>query len=354
MSTTPAATWTAVTALLAALTSTGSVTAAEKPWIEVRSPHFLVVANTSEGDARDIGWQFEQVRVAFQLIWPWARRESGRPFVVFALRDKKDVRELAPKFWENGGDGASAVSVSGRDKDYFALLTGLSPADELGTNPYYYAYWGYATQMLEANYPGQLPPWFKRGMADFFANTLVQKKQVQLGRIIRHHARTLGERSRMSVAEILETDWKSEWVTDDGRRSVFDAHAWMLVHYLTLGEDRAWLAKFNRYAEFLKQGVSPTAAFAQAMGDMPAVERGYRDYVGRTLYAYVSFQTDVNVKPAGFPVRALPPAESLALRAGFHVAMRRPAEARALLAEARKAEPPSIVADEVEAQLLES
>ena len=264
------------------------------------------------------------------------------------------MRELAPKFWENGGDGASAVSVSGRDKDYFALLTGLSPADELGTNPYYYAYWGYATQMLEANYPGQLPPWFKRGMADFFANTLVQKKQVQLGRIIRHHARTLGERSRMSVAEILETDWKSEWVTDDGRRSVFDAHAWMLVHYLTLGEDRAWLAKFNRYAELLKQGVSPTAAFAQAMGDMPAVERGFRDYVGRTLYAYVSFQTDVNVKPAGFPVRALPPAESLALRAGFHVAMRRPAEARALLAEARKAEPPSVVTDEVEALLLES
>jgi TPR repeat protein len=354
MSRTPAAPWAAVTVLVAALTSSGSVTAAEKPWIEVRTPHFLVVANTGEGDARDIGWQFEQVRVAFQLIWPWARRESGRPFVVFAVRDKRDLRELAPKFWENGGDGTSAVSVSGRDKDYFALLAGLSPADDVGTNPYYYAYWGYATQMLEANYPGRLPPWFKRGMADFFANTLVQKKQVHVGRIIRHHARELGERSRMSLAEILEPDWKSEWLTDDKRRSAFDAHAWMLVHYLTLGEERAWLVRFNRFAELLRQGVSSAAAFPQAMGDVPAVERGFRDYVGRTLYAYVALQTDVNVKPGGFAVRTLPGAESLALRAGFHVAMSRPVEARALLAEARKAEPPSIVTDEVGAQLLDS
>jgi hypothetical protein len=343
-----------VTAFLAALASPGSVTAAEKPWIEVRTPHFQVVANTGEGTARDIGWQFEQVRVAFQLIWPWASRQSGRPFVVFVLRDRNDMRALAPKYWENGGDGTSAVSVGGRDKDYFALLGGLSPADDLGTNPYYYAYWGYASQMLEANYPGRLPPWFKRGLSDFFANTLVQKKQVQLGRIIRHHARTLGERATLSLAEILEAESGSSWLTDDDRRRQFDAHAWMLVHYLTLGEDRAWLVKFNRFAELLKQGVPAAAAFPQAMGDMPAVDRGFRDYVGRTLYSYVAFQTDVNVKPAGFAVRTLPPSESLALRAGFHVATRRPSEARALIGEARKAEPPSILTDEVEAVLLDS
>lgn len=354
MSTKHGALFAATAALLAVVASRVSVTAAEKPWIELRSANFVVIANAGEGNARDIAWQFEQVRVAFQLLWPWAHRESGRPFVAFALRGENDLRALAPEFWEKGGDGASAVSVRGRDKDYVALVAGLALPDNVRTNPYFYAYWGYADQTLAANYPGRLPPWYQRGLDDFFANTLVQKKQVQLGRPINHHIRRLGEGPHLSLAEILGADWQSRWLTDDERRRTFDAHAWMLVHYLTLGENRVWLPKFNQCSALLKQGVKPDAAFAQAMGDVAAVDRGFNNYIGRSLYTFVAFNTDVNVKPAGFSVRTLSPSETLALRAGFHVAMSRPSEARALLAEARTAEPPSILTDEVEAVLLDT
>ena len=127
----------------------------------------------------------------------------------------------------------------------------------------------------------------------------------------------------------------------------------MLVHYLVLGENRAWLPKFNRFADLLKQAIRPDAAFAQAMGDTAAVTRGFDSYIGHRLYTYVAVNTDVNVKPASFPVRTLTASEAFALRAGFHVAMGRPSEARALLAEARKANPPSTLADEVEALLLD-
>ena len=344
----------AIVVLLTALGWAGSAGAAERPWIEVKTPNFVVVANTGQGDARNMGWQFEQVRAAFALLWPWAHRESGRPFVVLALRSSGDLRSLAPKYWEKGGDGIGALAVGGRDKDYFALVADIALPDNPRTNPYFYAYWGYTSQMLEASFPGRLPPWYQRGMADFFANTLVLKKQVQVGRFIDHHVQKLAEMPRMSLAEIVGADWQSRWLTDDERRRTFDAHAWMLVHYLTLGESRAWLPKFNRLAELLRQGVKADAAFAQAMGDVPAVARGFDNYIGRSLYTLAAFNTDVNVKPEGFPVRTLPPSEALALRAGFHVAMKQPAEARALLAEARKADPPSVVADEVEAILLDT
>ena len=175
-----------------------------------------------------------------------------------------------------------------------------------------------------------------------------------MGRFIDHHVRKLAQLPRMSVAEIVGADWNSTWLTDDERKRTFDAHAWMLVHYLTLGENSVWLSKFNRFAELLKQGVKADAAFAQAMGDVPAVARGFDNYIGRSLYTLAAFNTDVNVKPEGFAVRTLSPSEALALRAGFHVAMNRPAEARALLAESRKAEPPSVVTDEVEAILLDT
>ena len=317
---------TATLALLIALGWPGFGRTADRPWIEVKTPNFLVVANTSQGDARDMGWQFEQVRAAFALLWPWAHRESGRPF----------------------------VALSGRDKDYFAIVAGIALPDSTRTNPYFYAYWGYTTQMLEASFPGRLPPWYQRGLADFFANTLVLKKQVQVGRFIDHHVQKLAELPRMSLAEILGADWQSRWLTDDERRRTFDAHAWMLVHYLTLGESRAWLPKFNRFAELLRQGVKADGAFAQAMGDVPAVARGFDNYIGRSLYTLAAFNNDVNVKPEGFAVRSLALSEALALRAGFHVAMKQPTQARALLDEARKADPPSVVTDEVEAMLLDT
>ena len=41
--------------------------AAPTPWIEVKSPHFTVVTNDSEKQARRTAWQFEQIRAAAGL-----------------------------------------------------------------------------------------------------------------------------------------------------------------------------------------------------------------------------------------------------------------------------------------------
>jgi hypothetical protein len=50
-----------------------SLSAADDPWIEVKSPNFTVVSNAGEGRARNVAWQFEQIRAAIQIGWPWAR-----------------------------------------------------------------------------------------------------------------------------------------------------------------------------------------------------------------------------------------------------------------------------------------
>jgi hypothetical protein len=56
-------------AVAAATVLAGSSMAAERPWIEIRTPHFVVIANTSENTARDVGWQFEQVRSSRATRW---------------------------------------------------------------------------------------------------------------------------------------------------------------------------------------------------------------------------------------------------------------------------------------------
>jgi hypothetical protein len=47
----------------------------QKPeaWIEVRTPHFIVVSNGNEKDARRIAEQFEQIRNVFQTFLGFKR-----------------------------------------------------------------------------------------------------------------------------------------------------------------------------------------------------------------------------------------------------------------------------------------
>jgi hypothetical protein len=86
----------------------------------------------------------------------------------------------------------------------------------------------------------------------------------------------------------------TDMVNDRSECLVFDA-----------ADIAAWLPKLNRFAELMKQGVPHEAAFAQAMGDVPTLARGFDGYIGRSLYTYLSFNTDVNVKPEGKHTRIL-------------------------------------------------
>ena len=54
-------------ALMAALVLnwSGWLVAQEKPWLEVRSPHFRVITNGSDRDARHVARAFEQMRAVF-------------------------------------------------------------------------------------------------------------------------------------------------------------------------------------------------------------------------------------------------------------------------------------------------
>ena len=86
-------------------------------------------------------------------------------------------------------------------------------------------------------------------------------------------------------------------------------------------------------------GTDASAAFAETLGPVEALEGPFRVYFQGSLFTYRRINVDASVERERFPVRALPPAESASVRASFHAAMNRPVEARAAIAEARKADP---------------
>src|SRR5688500_5103806 len=104
--------------LLALLAGTA---AAERPWVEVKSPHFTIVTDGGEGQGREVAWQFEQMRAALQKFWPWAKLATDKPVLVFAARDEATLKALVPEHWEKGREPIVSMTTEGRDRHYLAM-----------------------------------------------------------------------------------------------------------------------------------------------------------------------------------------------------------------------------------------
>jgi hypothetical protein len=90
----------------------------QKPWIEVRSPHFRVLTNGSQNDARHVAKEFEQMRYVFADRHPDFRLEGGAPLLVFAALDEPTAKSLEPAMWKAKGAKPAGIFHHGWEKEY--------------------------------------------------------------------------------------------------------------------------------------------------------------------------------------------------------------------------------------------
>jgi tetratricopeptide (TPR) repeat protein len=338
---------------LCLMIAAASAAAAPAPWVEVKSAHFTVITDAGDKAGRKTAWQFEQIRLALLEVWPWAKIDSGSPFVVFAARDENTLRTLGPQYWEGKRYRPVSFGAHGRDRQYIALRIDVNQPDDVGANPYQSAYWSYSSAVFNRSFPRRLPAWYSRGIAEVMSNTIVRDKELHVGRPLRSSLQTVREHSLVPLSELLTADSSSRWRTDEVASEIFDANAWALVYYLMFGDERAHAPKVNQFNRLLYSGADPDAALREAFGDMKPYQVQMKTYMDRSLFAYVRIPVSLDTKPEAYAVRTLPPAESAVLRGELLAAMDRPVEARAFAAEAAKADPGSPGPWEIEASLLE-
>jgi hypothetical protein len=326
--------------------------AAERTWVLVTSPNFTIVSDAGDKSAARTAWQFEQVRAVLQRLWPWARIATGKPVVIFAARDESTMKNLVPEFWAvKGGVRPASVFVGGPDRHYIAIRSDVGEPDSLQANPYFTAYWSFVYITLESSFERELPMWLGRGLSEVFANTIVRDKDLQVGRVVPWHLKTLRDGARLRLPAVLAADRQSRQAKREGESRQYDASAWALVHYLAFGEAGANLSKLNQFLELVWKGRDANASLVEVYGPIDRLDEAFHLYVGQTLYTYQQLGLDVSVTVNGFTKRPLPAAESTASRAMLHAVMRRPAEARQLAKEATSADPALPVPAEVEGML---
>jgi tetratricopeptide (TPR) repeat protein len=256
------------TALLAAA---APLAAAEERWIEIRSPHFQVVANTGTGPARRIAQRLEKFRAAVDRVVPGHQRGSTAPITVLFF---KDASALAPMYplYDRKRRPIGGLFASGEDRSYIAVA--LKADETLETVFHEY------THLLLARLETPLPLWLGEGLAELYSNAEVREREVVVGRPLRAHVRLLKDRGLLPLDTLFATTQQSPQYNDSLRQDHFYAQSWALAHYLFIESGRG-----QAVLDELAAGRSSAEAVSRALArPVERIQRELATYVGRLAY----------------------------------------------------------------------
>lgn len=295
-------------------------------WLEVRSPHFIVVSNANEKQARHIVDQFERMRFVFHTVLTHAARDPGAPIVVLAVRDKKDFQKLEPEaFLAKGQLDLAGLFLRTPDKNYVLLRL-----DAEGQHPYATVYHEY-THLLSWEDEEWLPLWLDEGFAEYYQNTDISDKNVVFGERSPENIVLLRQDRLLPLATLLTVDRNSPYYHEENKGSVFYAESWALTHYFMSKDNREHTHYLADYMELASQKVDAVTAATRAFGDLKQLQATLQKYVAQDSFPYFTASISMEVDDAAFKVRALSPTQADAAQADFLAYEQREKDARILL-----------------------
>jgi len=317
----------------------------ESPWTEVRSPHFRVLTDGSEGSARRVAKEFEQVRSVFANAFPNMRLETGAPLLIFAPRDESSMKHLVPIMWKKHPPNVAGYFEHGWERQFAVVRL-----DQDIPGAYQVVYHEYTHTLLHANMHW-LPTWLDEGLADYYGGTKFENSKVYVGAPITRVQAMYGQ-VPIPLEELITMNPYVKYRGDDKQINLFYAESWAFVHYSIFGDGMEHGAKLASFFRKIEQGEDQKKAFVEAFGSFESMQDAIDKYIRRFLFnAYVLPNTD-QMKEKDFPSRKLSVAETEAAIGGYRLFKRDTAEARELIEDALDEDPKLAEAHECKAFLL--
>lgn len=298
-------------------------------WLEVRSPHFLVISNAEEPLARGTVAQFELFREVFQVAMPGMKIDSGTPLVILAVKDEKTLKSVLPENWEKRSVARTGgYFLRGLGKNYVAIRL-----DAVGDNPYHVVYHEYAHNLINLTY-GIVPLWLSEGFAEFFGHTAITAQGALVGIPSASELAILRKTELLRLETLFAVDFASPYYSEETQATIFYAQSWALTHFLMMSEQGERRTQLTEYLRLLDKDVPALQAATQAFGDLTALSRDLTAYVQQLSFTSLRVPPRAAMDDSAIVVREIPMAESLAIRGDILLHNERYTEARKLLSEA--------------------
>jgi len=316
--------------------------AATEQWVEVRSPHFTVVADSNEKQARHVLDQFERMRWVFLTLFPKLNVDPPAPILVFAAKNTKTFQTFEPAaYLAKGQLNLSGYFLSAPDKNY--VLLRLDAEQE---NPYATIYHEYTHLQFRSG--GEwMPLWLNEGFAEFVQNTEIHNKEVELGKPSRDDILYLRQQSLIPLKVLFKVDATSPYYHEEQKGSVFYAEAWALTHYLEISDKENGTHRLADYQTLMSHHEDSVDAGTKAFGDLKELQEALQTYIRDGSYKqFILNSSAAHIDESTYTVTTLSAVEAEAARADVLASVGREKEARTLIDEILKSDPNNVQARE--------
>ena len=302
----------------ALLLAAGSVTprpafAKDEPkWLEVHSPHFLVLTDAGEKRGREVALRMEQMRAVFGLLILKDKLKMPVPVTVIALKSDKQYGLIAPAKQSL----SAGFYVPGSDRVYIVLNLFEAEPWRAVAHPL-------AHYLVNYNYP-PAAGWFDEGLAEYFGSIQIGK-QVDIGGdpelAPEWHEDIFDELRRdpntpqsltqlvsspvwLSMVDLFTMKHDGSGTREGTHHTLYYAQSWMVVHYL-LNKNK--MPEVGTYFDLVQnQKVPVEKAIVQAFDMSPAqFEDAVRTYMQSLTGLGVAL--DQSKKPIANPAEVQQP-----------------------------------------------
>ncbi len=303
--------------------------AADKSWIEVRSPHFRVLSDGTERDARSVAGRFEQMRMTFAAALPGLRLDVPVPLLILAPKNEDSIRKLLPERWKQKGVKPGGFFATGLEKSFAVVRLDVSNQ---------VVYHEYTHFVLNANFRW-LPLWLNEGLAEFFGNTQFEGDKIYLGAPNIRAEYTRGK-PLIPLERLIDITAGSSEYRDADKVQMFYSESWGLVHFL-VGTKR-----LQQFLTLIEKGGEQRQAFREAIGDFKEIEEQLKRYLDRSSLDVFAFNNPSRIMEDTFSAGQLKSAQSNAELGTVQVWLHENTAAHPRLEQALKDDPRSGLAAE--------
>ena len=244
-------------------------------WLSVRSQNFLVEGEAGERDLRRVASRLEEYRAAFSRMLPG--EQTGVPTAVVVFPDDEAYAPFKPLLGGRTARNVAGYFQPGSDINYITVVLERGSSRDPATLLHEY------THLLVNNHFSAAPLWLKEGLAEFYSTARVTEggRRLTLGEPPAQRVRELRGRGELiPLATLFAVDQSSPYYSESGKRGLFYAQSWALVHYLSEARGGARREGLTRFTTLLAEGQSAGDAMRGAFAaSVSEVEAGLAAYV---------------------------------------------------------------------------
>jgi tetratricopeptide (TPR) repeat protein len=313
-------------------------------WLQVTTPHFTVISDAGEKQARHIAGQFERMHAVFQKLLPGAKSAPDSPIIVLAVKNRRDFQTLVPaSYLSKGSLDLAGLFLESNYRNYI-----LVRLDTEGEHPYstvYHEYTHYITRHLD------LPIWLNEGIAEFYQNTDIDTHQIRFGQPDANDIQLLRSQSLLPLRTLFDVDHNSPYYHEEQKGTMFYAEAWALTYMLYLNDFNNETKLIPNYIRALSSGQTSQAAAVTAFGDLKKLQGGLSNLIGQSGFHLFTLAMDIPNDEASYKVTPMAATDADAYRAAILVSNDRMDDAQKLIDSVLAVDPKNALAYESEGLL---